>query len=224
MSSALKWNVGAARGRTGSARLRLRRAEPLLLPTLDGRATLPMLFIKPDTFARRRLLLLFRDVAREDGEGGGEGNASGGGGSGSGDVHACAHCSCSSSGHEGVHSMGVPGDLGDVRAMEVVLLVIAELGLVGVTPSNAFNGVEESSAGVTGSPSSGYVDGCLPSMSRRVREEIRCSDHRLYRGRRKNRSRAHAENTTGVAMAAASTMLRELCMECSSAMATCACE
>jgi len=100
MSSALKWNVGVARGKTGSARLRLRppaprRAELLLLPTLGERAALPMRFTRPATFARRRLwrlFLLLRDGAREDGEGGGEGNASGGGSGGSGgDVQACAH-------------------------------------------------------------------------------------------------------------------------------------
>lgn len=206
ISSALKRNVGVARGRTGSARLRLR---PLLLPTLGGRAALLMRLIKPDTFARRRPFLLLRDVAREDGEGGGEGNASGGSGGDGGDVQTCAQCSCSSSGHAEVHSMDVSGNLGDVGVMTVVVLVVAELGEIDTTPSAAFKRAEESGAGVTGSS-----DACWPSMSRCVREEMRCSNHRLHRGWRKTMSRAQVENTTGVAMAAASMELRELFMQC----------
>jgi len=110
--------------------------------------------------------------------------------------------------------MGVPGDLDDVGDMAGVVLVAAELGQIAMTASAGFNGVEESSAGVMGSSSSGSIDARLPSMSRCVREETRRSNHRLYRGRRKNMSRAQAENTTGVAMAAASMELRELFGAC----------
>ena len=221
MSSALKRNCEVVRGRTGSARLRLRllvpRRLPLLpLPALGERAALLMRFTRPDTLARSRLLRLFRllrDGAREDGEDGGQeagsgGGGGGGGGGGTGDVVGCALCCCCCCGL--AESKGVSGNLDDIGVMAVVASVVADMGQIDTTPPAAFNGVEESSGDVMGSWSSGSVDTCLPSMSRRVRDAMRCFTHRLYRGRKKNMSSMQAENTTGGTMVAASMELREL--------------
>jgi len=220
MSSALKWNWGVARGRTGSARLRLRppvpRRVPLWpLPALGERAALLMRFTRTDTLARRRLLRLLRDGAREDGEDGGEvlasGVGGGGGGGGTGDAEglALAHCCCCCGLGES-QSVGISGIMGDIGLMAVVVSVVADMGQIDTTPPAAFNGVAESSGDVTGSCSSGSVAACLPSMSRCVRKAMRCFIHRLYRGWKNNMSSMQAENTTGVAMAAASMRLREL--------------
>ena len=219
MSSALKWNWGVARGRTGSARLRLRppgpRRVPLWpLPVLGERAALLIRFTRTDTLARRRLLRLLREGAREDGEDGGEVLTSGvggggGGGGGTGDAEALTHrCCCCGLGES--QSVGVSGSLGDIGPTAVVASVVADMGQIDTTPPAAFNGVEESSGDVTGSCSSVSVAVCLPSMSRCVRKARRCFIHRLYRGWKNNMSSTQAENTTGVAMAAASMRLREL--------------
>ena len=238
MSSALKWNWGVARGRTGSARLRLRptppppvaRREPLApLPALGDRAALLIRFTRPDTLARRRLFRLFRllrllrDGAREDGEDGeedltpdvGGGGGGGGGGSGTGGTSdtegCCAHCCCCCC--RCCCGLGVSQSVGvssNLGDIELTTTVASVVAVMGqiVTTPPAAFNGVEELSGDVTGSGSSVVR--LPSMSCWVRKVMRRFIHCLYRGWKNSISNKQAEKTKGVAMAAASMELREL--------------
>ncbi len=196
MSFELKWNC-AARGSTGSARLRLRRRPPpcpLPLLALEGR-TLLMRFTRPVTLARRRLLWL------EDVRVGEIGEPSG--------VVAAAADAARRWGHR-VREVGEAGVLDDV-GVAVSIVVADRGGQIVTTPSlapPAVRGVAESgSASLMDSSTSGGT--CLASTSGGVRG-MRCKIHRLCQDRRKKKNSRQKENTTGGTMAAASMELSEL--------------
>ena len=202
MSFELKWNC-AARGSTGSARLRLRRRFPpcpLPLPALEGR-TLLMRFTRLVTLARRRLLWL------EDVRVGEIGEPSGAAAAAAVDADAARRWglrTCE------VGEAGEAGILDDVGV--AVSMVVADRGgqIVTTTPPSpaAGKGVAESGgASLLGSSTSGCA--CLASTSGGVRG-MRFSIHRLCQDRRKKKNSRQKENTTGGTMVAASMELSEL--------------